>query len=178
MKKQAFILLMSMLSLLSCNELSKITQFSMPLSQDVSLSKGLSTDSLSVLSVVDVPTNSASFFESNSISPELVGTITLKKFDITLTSPTNKNLSFLKSMEISIIAPDSSVIAWSHSVPDSVGSTLPLDVDSIRNLKSLIINKTSLKLKIKGETRAALDTTTYIITLKPEFTVDLDVLGM
>jgi len=166
MKKQAFILLMSMLSLLSCNELSKITQFSMPLSQDVSLSKGLSTDSLSVLSVVDVPTNSASFFESNSISPELVGTIT------------NKNLSFLKSMEISIIAPDSSVIAWSHSVPDSVGSTLPLDVDSIRNLKSLIINKTSLKLKIKGETRAALDTTTYIITLKPEFTVDLDVLGM
>jgi len=177
MKKQVFILLVSMLSLMSCDELSKITQFSMPVSQDITLPKGLPAGSLSALPVVEVPINSASFFETHSISPELVGTITLKKFDITLTSPTNKNLSFLKSIEFSIVAPDSFVIA-TRSVPDSVGSTISLEVkDPSRNLKSLIINQTSLKLKIKGETSAALDTT-YIIALKPEFTIDLDVLGM
>ena len=177
MKKQVFILLVSMLSLMSCDELSKITQFSMPVSQDITLPKGLPAGSLSALPAVEVPTNSASFFETHSISPELVGTITLKKFDITLTSPTNKNLSFLKSINLSVITSDSTVVAWLDSVPANVGSTVSLNVNSTRNLKSLIIDQTSFKLKIKGATSAALDTT-YIIALKPEFTIDLDVLGM
>lgn len=113
-----------------------------------------------------VTTNSESEFAQNDTKVELVKEIILKQLDLTITSPSDKTFSFLKSIEIYISADgeDETKLAWNNDV---VSSAKSIELNCTSEALDRYVKKSSYKLKTKVTTR---ETLTKEVDLKIDFT--------
>jgi hypothetical protein len=125
----------------------------------------------------DIETNSAAFFSSKNISTDLIDKIVLKKLEMTVTSPTNGNFNFLKSVEVYISTQglDDVKIASLEDIPNNAAMPLQLAVDSV-NLKQYIL-KDKFGLKVKATTDKLI-TSDYKIDVSTTFLVDAKIAGL
>ena len=177
MKKTLIPVLLMALALTSCDALSNLTKFDMPLTSSVTIAKiPAATTTPVVISTPDIETNSTKFFTDNGISTDLIGKVTLKKMELTVTTPTTGNFNFLKSIDIYITATDLTKTKIATVSNVSAGLTVvPLVVEDI-DLKQFL-----LKEKVKMEFSVATDeamTADYTIEVKPTFLIDMKVLGL
>ena len=177
MKKTLIPVLLMALALTSCDALSNLTKFDMPLTSSVTIAKiSAATTTPVVISTPDIETNSTKFFTDNGISTDLIGKVTLKKMELTVTTPTTGNFNFLKSIDIYITATDLTKTKIATVSNVSAGLTVvPLVVEDI-DLKQFL-----LKEKVKMEFSVATDeamTADYTIEVKPTFLIDMKVLGL
>ncbi|MFT3751488.1 MAG: hypothetical protein QM800_00910 [Paludibacter sp.] len=161
----------------SCEQLSKLTQFDMPFTASVTIPKSTPINLPFNLPTPEIETNSASFFSSKNVNTDLIDKITLKKLELSVTSPTNGNFNFLKTIEIYISADglNDVKIASLENIPSNSAMPLQLNVDTL-NLKPYIL-KDKFALKVNATTDELI-TTDYEVDVKTTFFVDAKIAGL
>ena len=176
MKKYLFALLIVAPLIVGCNALSKLTMFELPFTQSITIPAMPASNTPVPLAISGIKTNIDSVLNSLKLSSDLIQKVTLKEMEFTLTSPTDGNLNFIKSVEIYITAEglDDVKIASSGDVSD--------------NSKNLVLTAADVDLKdfiLKDEFGLKVITTTDKATLVEQkidisfnFLVDLKILGL
>ncbi len=114
----------------------------------------------------DVTTNSESEFAQNDTKVDLVKEIILKRLALTITSPSDKTFSFLKSIEIYISADgeDETKLAWNNDVQSDAKS---IELETTSEALDRYVKKDSYKLRTTVTTR---ETLTQSVDIKIDFT--------
>ena len=161
----------------SCKLLDKLTQFNMEFNQQVSIPSSTVINLPINIETEDTETNSETTFEINDTKKDLIEEILLKQIDLTITTPSNKNFDFLKSVSIYISAEglQELKVAWLDEIPDNVGNTLDLEKTS-SDLKEYI-KKDEFRLRLNTTTDQII-TTNYDINIHTVFKVDANILGI
>ena len=122
MKKLTFSLItfLSVL-LISCNVVDDLLTFTINNQTSFKISTGFPLNLASEIITPDVTTNSSSEFENNNTKANLVKDVKLKELKLTITEPTNKNFSFLKSVRLYISTDSNDEIELAYL--DDVNST-------------------------------------------------------
>ncbi len=165
------------ISFFGCKELEKLTQFNMKYTESVVIPSSTGIDLPIDLSTPAISSNSESTFASNNTSKDLIEKIQLTDLELELTSPSGSDFSFLNDIEIYINASGVSetLIAWKHDIPDTQGTTLPLETTGV-DLKDYIKQDNfSLRLKIVTDKLIAQD---HHIDMNSIFRVDAKILGL
>lgn len=176
-KIKTYAFITSLFFLGSCKKIDKLTQFTIPYDESVTIKSttgiGLPFDILTP----DISTNSESTFALNNTRADLVQQIKLTKLTLTITSPSGGDFSFLKSIAIYISAsgqPETKV-AWNDSIPANPGKTIELQTTDT-DLKNYI-KQSSFTLRLNTVTDKLL-TSDYKIDIHAEFFVDAKILGV
>ena len=135
------------LSIIGCKKVAKLTQFNMEFNETVVIPSSAGVNLPFNVLTPDIQTNSESTFEINDTRKDLIEEIILTDIDLTISSPTNGNFNFLKSIEIYISADglDEVKIAWKDSVPSNL-TFLDLDVTGVDLKEYIKADKFSLRL--------------------------------
>ncbi len=114
----------------------------------------------------DITTNSESEFAQNNTNVDLVKEIILKKLQLTITSPSGKTFSFLKSIEIYISADGESEtkLAWNDNVESNANS---IELETTKEALDKYVKKDKYKLRTKVVTK---ETLTQSVDIKIDFT--------
>lgn len=148
MKRILLIGVAMMLLFSTCKKVDKLTHFNMEYNEPFVIPSSTGINLLFNLVTPDIQTNSEATFETNDTRKDLVNQINLKKLDLTLTSPTNGDFTFLKSIEIFISAdglPEEK-IAWNEDVPATVGPYLELETSNSDLKEYIKKDKFSLRM--------------------------------
>jgi hypothetical protein len=175
--RKLLILLFGLLSIYSCKEIDKLTQFTMEYTSNSTIPATFGIDIPINIWTPDIPTNSETEFESNNTAKNLIEKIVLTKLDISITSPSSASFDFLKNIEIFISADGLSEkrIAWLSDIPKTGLKTIELNT-SEEDLKEFI-KADRYKLKTKTVTRQLISQDTDI-EIKNRFFVDAKILGI
>ncbi|MCD6556503.1 MAG: hypothetical protein J7K64_04850 [Bacteroidales bacterium] len=113
----------------------------------------------------DVTTNSENEFAQNDTKVELVKEIILKKLELTITSPSDKTFSFLKSIEIYISADgeDEMKLAWNDDVQSNAKN---IELETTNSALDKYVKKDKYKLRTKVVTK---ETLTQSVDIKIDF---------
>lgn len=174
MKKIVFLSLVSILLFAGCEKIDKLTQFDMGYKMTVVIPSSTGLNLPFNFFTPDVQTDSEATFAIHSTSKELIEEVLLTKLTLTLTSPGNGNLGFIKSIDVFISAeglPEEK-ISWKTS--SSAAKTIELDVTG-KDLKEYI-KKDEFKLRLSTVTNELL-TSEHKIEVNANFFVDAKVLG-
>lgn len=168
--------LVIVISIFGCDKIDKLTKFDIDYNETVVIpsSAGIALP-FNVLTP-DIETNSESTFEVNDTRKDLIEEIVLTTLDLTITSPSNADFSFLKSINVYISAEgfDEVKIAWKDNVPSDV-TVLTLDVTGV-DLKDYIkADKFSLRFNTETDELLASD---HEIDVHSVFFVDAKILGL
>ena len=177
MKKLMIVLSIVLLSIYSCEEVDKLTQFNMDYEEEITIPATFGIDLPIDIWTPNIPTNSTSTFESNNTHKDLIEQIILKKMNLTITSPDESTWDFLKKIEIYISAEglDEVKIAWLDDIPKSGLKSIDLNVSN-EDLKEYI-KKDEYKLETKTVTRELISHDTKV-QIKSTFFVDAKILGV
>ena len=175
MKKLALISV-CLISLVSCKDLEKLTEFNMNYSSSVTIQKSTSLN-LPALITPDMKTNSESEFAVNNTRKDMVEEIMLTGLDMTITSPDGQTFSFLKSIKVFIVAEDLPEIqvAYQEVVGSNADDKLSLETTG-EDLKEYII-KDKFSLRVETVTDETLPQDTKI-KIDSRFFVNARVLGL
>lgn len=175
MKKLFLTLILIATVFCSCEELGKLTQFTLPLSTKVTVPKVLVAGALDISTPVIV-TKIDSFMIKNNIEESSIQKITLKSLDLKVNTPIGANFNFLKTINIYLVDGATKVkVASLSPVPENASTSISLNVESV-DLKQYIL-KDSFVLKFEVESDATTSTETEV-EVSPKFAIDLKVLGM
>ena len=160
-----------------CKKVNKLTQFTIEYDESVVIQSSTGIALPFDLLTPDIETNSSSKFESNDTRKDKIQEIKLTKLNLTLTSPTSGDLTFLKSIDVFISADglDEVRLAWISNVSESVGKFLDLSVEDF-DFKEYI-KKDDFKLRLKTVTDKAI-TNDHELAIHSEFFVDAEILGL
>lgn len=171
-------ILFSLIILLSigCDKADEFTQFEMEYTETVTIESSSGINLPFDVFTPDVETNSETKFEVNDTRKDLVEEITIKQIDLTITSPSDGDFSFLKSIEVYLNAEglDEIRVAWKENINNSVGDYIELDL-SDKDLKEYI-KKDEFSLRLKTVTDEAISQD-HDIEVHSIFFVDAEVLG-
>lgn len=176
MKKYLIIFLLILLSLSGCLFLEELTQFNMEYSESMEIPSTFGINLPFNLFTPAIETNSETTFAINDTRKDLIEEISLTTLRLTLTSPSNADFSFLKSIEI-YMSTDSLPeikIAWKNEIPNDLGTILDLETGS-EDLKDYI-KEDDFGLRINTVTDELL-MTTHTLDLYSVFFVDARILG-
>lgn len=164
------------LTLIGCGIVDKFIQFDMEFNENVVIPSSTGVNLPFNILVPDVETNSESTFAVNDTRKDLVEEVKLTTLNLTLTSPSNADFSFLKSINIFISAEGLSEakIAWKDNIPDDIGTVLSLEITNA-DLKEYI-KKDKFTLRLNTVINELL-TSDYYIDVHSEFFVDAKILG-
>ena len=176
MKKSILIYTTLLLVLFGCKKVDKLTQFDMEFNETAVIPSSTGINLPFNLFTPDVKTNSESTFAVNDTRKDLIEEIILTQLDLTLTSPPNGDLGFLKSIEIFINADGLSEVkvAWKENIPSNVEKYLDLETTNA-DLKEFI-KKDEFSLRLSTVTDEVL-ASDHQINVHSEFFVDAKVLG-
>lgn len=171
-----FLLVFVVLSLSNCKKIDEFTQFDMNYNQTVVIPSSSGINLPFNLFAPDVETNSESEFAINDTRKDLIEEITLKTLGLEITSPSNGDFSFLKSIAIYINAEGLGEleIAKDDDVQGDNTKTLTLTPTAL-DLKEYI-KKDQFTLRFKTVTDEVL-TQDYHIRANTQFFVDAKILG-
>lgn len=163
--------------LASCKKVDELTQFNMEFYEDVTIPSSTGINLPFNILVPDTETNASSTFESNNTRKDLVEEIIIEELDLTLTSPSGADFSFLKSVSIYLSAEglDEIKVAWKDDISDSPGNKIVLDLTS-SNLKDYL-TQSEYSLRLNTVTDEVL-TSDHKITVHSVFFVDAKILGV
>lgn len=125
----------------------------------------------------DIETNSESQFEVNDTRKDLIEKIILKNLDLTITSPSNGDFSFLKTISVYISGeglPEIKV-AWLDIVPSNAGKNIVLSVSDADLQEYIKLDKFDLRLNTVTDEVIMSD---YTIDVHSIFFVDAKILGI
>ena len=177
MKKLLILLSTIIVTIQSCKEVDKLTQFNMDYKEEMTIPATLGIDLPIDIWTPDIPTNSTSTFESNNTHKDLIEQIVLKKMEMTIKDPSSSTWDFLKKIEIYIEADglDDKKIGWLDNIPQIGLKSINLEV-STEDLKEYI-KKDEYKLRTKTVTRQLISRDTKV-EVSSTFFVDAQILGL
>lgn len=177
MKYLILVTVIIMVSLTGCKKIAKLTQFEMEYNETVVIPASTGINLPFNLLTPEVNSNSESTFGVNNTRKDLIKEIKLTKLDLTITTPPNGDLDFLKSIEIYMVADGltEQKIAWKDNIPDGVGNYLELETTD-SDLKEFI-KKDAFKLRISTVTDKVL-TSDHHIDVHSVFFVDASILKL
>jgi hypothetical protein len=130
------------------------------------------------LSVVtpEIKTRSDEAFSANSTRADMIERISLTALTLTVQSPSNGSLRFLKSVDIHAVAEGLPEIriAYKDLVPDNVGTTLDLDVTNAELKEYFKKDKYSLRITVVADETVPEE---HLVNAHGVFFVDAKVLG-
>jgi hypothetical protein len=175
MRKYLYIVLAFIPLLMSCNELSKLTKLDVPFSQNTTLPALpiIVTDA----SILTPSTSIDSLLTAYKVSSDLIQSVSLKKMNLTLTDPVDGDFTFLKSIQIYMVADGLTEVKVSgiDSISNTTGSTLALNVESV-DLKSFAKkNKFQMKILLSTDKPTAVE---YKLKIDMSLQLDLKILGL
>lgn len=167
---------LGLLLVTSCNELDKLTQFTIDYDSSVTIAKTAVIDLPVTVFTPDVDTKSDSEFEINDTRKDLVEQIILEQMKMTITSPDGQTFSFLDKIIVLIEADglDEIVIA-EKDVPENVGNTLDLETTGQDVQK--YIKKDAFRLYVKTITDEIISKD-IDIDIRSKFFVNAKILGI
>lgn len=166
-----------LLSVVACESVSRLTQFTITHNTSITIPSSSGLNLPFNLYTPDVETNSSQSFENNNTRADLVEEVSLRASTLTITSPSNGNFDFLKSIEVYISAEneDEVLIAERQNIQDGVGQVLELQTTGA-NLKDYITKSTyDLRINVVTDQIPGSDVE---IDVENEFWVDANVLGL
>lgn len=177
MKKQILILSCIILSFIGCEKIDEVTQFDMEFNETVVIPSTIGVNLPFNILTPNIETNSESTFAVNDTRKDLIEEITLKTLNLTLTSPSNADFSFLTSIIVYISAEDLPEIkvAWKDRIPDDIGNVLDLELSDV-DLKEYI-QKDEFDIRLNTTTNKLL-LSDHSINLHSVFFVDAKILGI
>ena len=175
--KKLSVLCISVLMIVSCKDLEKLTEFNMNYTSSVTIPKSTGIDLPLIVPTPAVETNSESEFAVNDTRKDMIEEIILTQLDLTITSPDDQTFSFIESIEVFIQAEDlpEVQVAYQDNVPEDAGDRLTLETTG-QDLKEYI-KKDMFELRIKTITDEALSHDTDI-KVDSRFFVNARVLGL
>lgn len=175
--KNLLLIFATLLTLLvGCKKINKLTQFDMEYNETVTIPSSTGINLPFNLFTPDVKSNSESTFAVNDTRKDLIEEIKLTQLDLTLTSPSNGDFKFLKSIEIFISADGLSEVkvAWKENISSSIGKYLELETTET-DLQEFI-KKDNFTLRVSTVTDEVL-TSDQHIDVHSVFFVDAKILG-
>lgn len=148
----------------SCNELDKLLTFTISNQTTFKVNSGFLINSPTEIATPDVTTNSSAEFKNNNTSVDLVKDVQLKELKLTITDPTNKTFSFLKSahLYISTTADDEVELGYQDNI-SSTSNTILLTCTTQKLDK--YIKASSYKIRARLTTK---ETLTQDVTVKAD----------
>jgi hypothetical protein len=176
MKKIVFVIPVLFLFLYSCKQIDKLTQFNMFFDKTITIPSASGVNLPINTEIPDIETNSKSTFSVNNTHKDLIEEVLLKETKLTITSPTDGDFTFLKSITFYMFADnlDEVRVAWQDTIPANSGNTLSLKTTDV-NLKEFIM-KDSFSYRVNMVIRKVI-TTDYSIEMHAVFFVDAKILG-
>lgn len=162
-KNYAIILLLS-LFVISCSIVDKLLTFTISNSTSIQIDSNLPLGTPFEISTPDITTNSSSEFENNKTKANLVKEVKLKDLILTITDPSDKSFSFLKSVHLYI----------STDADDEIELAYLDNINTTDNTIQLISTEAKLDKYIKASsykirTEAVLkETVTKDVTIKAD----------
>lgn len=177
MKKNILFLVLIMIGISGCDSLSKLTQFDIDFDSYTTIPKsGLNITPFNI-ATPPIQSNSESKFSANNTSVDLIEKVAIKKLTLTVSSPANGDLSFLKSIKVYIAADgmDDALLASKDNIPDNCGASIDLDVTAANFKEYITKDKFSLKVKAETDKLLAED---HEVDVHTVFLVDANILGL
>jgi hypothetical protein len=162
MKKINIIFTVLLAVLIGCEKIEQLTQFDMEYNETVVIPSSAGMNLPIDLFTPDIESNAESTFAVNDTRKDLIEEIVLKQLDLTLTSPSDGDLGFLKSIEIYLSAEGLSdvKIAWKDDIPSDPGKYIELETTNT-DLKEFI-KKDEFALKVTTVTDELLSSDHHI----------------
>lgn len=174
--KSGIVLVSMMLLTVSCEEVNELTKFDIEYDKSftVEANWGIIETPMSI-PTPDITTNSEEKFSGNDTKKDLVEEIVLKELVLTVESPSDSDLSFLKSLTLYIDADgmDETEIASSDSIPDDIGKTLDMETTSVDLKEYIFKDSFSLRTEVTTDETISKD---HEINAAMVFTVDAEIL--
>ena len=160
-----------------CDKADELTQFDMEYNEAVTIPSSTGINLPFNLFAPEVESNSESTFAVNDTRKDLIEEILLTTLELKLTSPSNGDFGFLKSIEIYLDANGLSEkkIAWKENIPSDIGNRLVLETTGT-DLQEYI-KKDEFTLRLNTVTDEFI-TSDHHIDVHSVFFVDAKVLGL
>lgn len=152
------------LFIFSCSVVDNLLTFNVSTQTTFKIASGFPLNIATEIITPDVTTNSSAEFQNNNTKADLVKDVKLKELNLTITDPTDKTFSFLKSIHlyISTDANDEIELAYLDNINAST-NTISLTPTSAKLDK--YIKATSYKIRAKAVIK---ETLTQDITVKSD----------
>lgn len=152
------------LFIVSCSVVDQLLTFTVSNQTSFTIASGFPVNIASEIITPDVTTNSSAEFQNNNTKADLVKDAKLKELKVTITNPTDKTFSFLKSIHLYI----------STDANDEIELAYLDDIKSTTNVLDLKVTDAKLDKYIKApsykiRTKAVIqETLTKDITIKAD----------
>jgi hypothetical protein len=148
----------------SCNVIDDLLTFTIDNQTTFKIESGFPLGTAFNVITPDVTTNSSSTFENNNTKAELVKDVKLSELKLTITDPTNKSFSFLKSIHLYISTDANDEIELAYL--DEINSTSNvLNLTCTMQKLDKYIKASSYKIRTKAVIKESL---TQDITVKSD----------
>lgn len=153
-KKITIIVMLSLL-VISCSTVDKLLTFTISNQTTFKINSGLPLNSPFEVATPDVTTNSTSEFKNNNTNVDLVKDVKLQELKLSITNPTDKTFSFLKSvhMYISTTANDEIELAFLDNIS---ATTNTINLTCTPEKLDKYIKASSYKIRTSVTTRETL----------------------
>jgi len=177
MKKLFIPLLFAVLSISSCDTLSKLTQFEKEITTTITIPVAATMIQTPItVPTPEIKTDISKYLLENKIDTSLIEKISLKKLQMTIISPDTCTFKFLSSIEVSIYTPDSTMVSKIASLTNvPTNKVIDLVVED-SDLKKFIL-KDAFKLSFKIASKEPIKSD-YTVEVKPMFLLDVSILGL
>jgi hypothetical protein len=175
LKKSSIFLVSLLLFSVSCEEADDLTKFDIEYEEPFTVPATLGIDTPISIPTPDITTDYEEKFSGNDTKKDLVEKIFMKELVLSIKSPQEADLSFLKSLTIYINAEgmEETEIASRESISNDIGSTLEMETSGV-DLKEYIF-KDSFNLRTKVTTDETISED-HEINAAMVFTVDAGLL--
>ena len=165
MKTKTYTLItLLVLSLASCNVVDQLLTFTISNQTSFTIASGFPLNTASEIITPDVTTNSSAEFQNNNTNANLVKDARLKELKVTITNPTDKTFSFLRSIHL-YISTDST---------DEIELAYLDDINSTTNVLNLTLTDAKLDKYIKASSYKIRTKAVIKETLTKDITVKAD----
>ncbi len=155
--KNKIILLLLFVNLIFVSSCDKLLTFNISDQTTITIDKVLTPITLPFdIWTPNITTNSEQEFEQNNTKIDLVKEIILKDLDLTITSPTDKTFSFLKSIHIYIFTDteEETELAWKDDIASDVQM---ISLQTSSSALDKYVKSSSYKLRTEVVTRETLN---------------------
>jgi hypothetical protein len=170
------VLLLSVLSLVGCKKLNKLTQFNIDFTSEAVIPSSIGINLPIDIQTPPVTTNSETTFEVNDTRKDKIEQIMLTDLNLTITSPQSQDFSFLESIELHLSAEglDEILIAWKNPVPNVNETVLALECTNVDMQE--YIKKDAFTLRVKAVTDEVI-TQDHYLSIFSRYFVDAKIVG-
>ncbi|MFT6166798.1 MAG: hypothetical protein ACJAV5_001695 [Vicingaceae bacterium] len=175
MKSRIIALALILIAFSGCEEVEKLTQFTMNFDNQVTIPANTLINIPVNLATPEIPTNSQSTFAGNNTNAASIDEIKLQSMTLTIITPADSNFNFLKSIEVFINSEGLSEVPLGSNTDIANGITSLNLTTTGANIKDYITaNKFSIRVATTTDEAIVQD---HEININTIFLIDAKVLG-